>query len=366
MQRVPTWAAVHETVELAQRFGHQGTARLVNGVLRTVLRQHNGYAPPDAVTQPAAHLAVVSSHPQWLVERWLRRYGWERTRALCDMNNRALGVTIRVNTLRTTPADLAERLRQEGLGQITPAPLGVHGLVVQGTDRLESLPSYQEGLFQVQDVGAMLVAPLCQVQAGQRVLDACAAPGGKTTHLAQLLGDTGHIVALDIRQGRLRLLQDNIRRLRFTHITPLVADATCPLPLQQRFERILVDAPCSGFGVLRRHPDIKWRKQPADLMVLQTVQLALLHMLQAYLRPDGMLIYSVCSNEPEETCDVVSRFLAVSPHLQLEPLKTASLQPLPWPLTRTDTLNITPEQYETEGVFVACFRWRSFSVLRTA
>jgi len=232
--------------------------------------------------------------------------------------------------------------------------------VVHGTDRLERLPSYQEGLFQVQDVGAMLVAPLCQVQAGQRVLDACAAPGGKTTHLAQLMGDTGHIVALDVRQGRLHLLQDNIRRLRFTHITPLVADATCPLPLQQRFERILVDAPCSGFGVLRRHPDIKWRKQSADLMALQTVQLALLCTLQAYLRPDGMLIYSVCSNEPEETCDVVSRFLAVSPHMRLEPLETAFLQQLPWPVTRADTLNITPEQYETEGVFVARFRWRSF------
>jgi 16S rRNA (cytosine967-C5)-methyltransferase len=358
MQRVPPWAAVHETVELARRFGHQGTARLVNGVLRTLLRQHSGYAPPDAATQPAAHLAVVLSHPQWLVERWLQRYGWERTRALCDTNNRSAGVTVRVNTLRTTPADLTERLRQEGLRQITPAPLGSPGLVVQGTDRLESLSSYQAGLFQVQDAGAMMVAPLCQVQDGQWVLDACAAPGGKTTHLAQLMGDTGHIVALDIRQSRLRLLQDNVRRLRLAHITPLVADATSLLPLQQQFDRILVDAPCSGFGVLRRHPDIKWRKQPADLTALQTAQLALLRTLQAYLSPDGMLIYSVCSNEPEETGDVVRRFLAVSPQMRLEPLAPSCLRQFAWPAARVDTLDITPEQFETEGVFVARFRWR--------
>jgi 16S rRNA (cytosine967-C5)-methyltransferase len=204
----------------------------------------------------------------------------------------------------------------------------------------------------------MMVAPLCQVQDGQWVLDACAAPGGKTTHLAQLMGDTGHIVALDIRQSRLRLLQDNVQRLRLAHITPLVADATCLLPLQQQFDRILVDAPCSGFGVLRRHPDIKWRKQPADLTALQAAQLALLRTLQAYLSPDGMLIYSVCSNEPEETGDVVRRFLAVSPQMRLEPLAPSCLRQFAWPAARVDTLDITPEQFETEGVFVARFRWR--------
>jgi 16S rRNA (cytosine967-C5)-methyltransferase len=355
MQRVPCWAAVHETVALAKRFGHPGTARLVNGVLRTVLRQHCTYVPPDATTQPAAHLAVMYSHPQWLVERWLQRYGWDRTRALCEANNQPLGVSVRANILCTTTAALEARLRQEGVQQLMPACVGSDGLVVQGSDRLEVLPSYQEGLFQVQDAGAMLVAPLCQVQSGQCVLDACAAPGGKTTHLAQLMHDTGRIYALDVRASRLRLLQENVQRLCLTSIIPIAADATASLPLRQRFDRILIDAPCSGFGVLRRHPDIKWRKQSTELTTLQSVQLALLRRLLSYLKTDGMLIYSVCSNEPEETSDVVRRFLAEHPHVRLAPIEAPLLRPLSWPVTLAGTLDITPEQLGTEGVFVARF-----------
>jgi 16S rRNA (cytosine967-C5)-methyltransferase len=310
------------------------------------------------MAQPAAHLAVTSSHPQWLVERWLQRYGWERTQALCEANNQPFGVSMRVNTLRTTAVALQARLRQEGCQQLVPAPLGWCGFVVQGSDRLEALPSYQEGLFQVQDSGAMLVAPLCQVHDGQRVLDACAAPGGKTTHLAQLMHDTGRIVALDVRESRLRLLQDNIRRLRLTSITPIVADAAVPLPLRQKFDRVLVDAPCSGFGVLRRHPDIKWRKQPAELMALQTVQLTLLRTLLPYLEVDGMLIYSVCSNEPEETYEVVRCLLAEQPQLRLDPIEHPVLRQLSWPATIAGTLDITPDQLGTEGVFVARFRYQ--------
>ena len=260
MDRVPHRAAVHETVELARRFGHQGTARFVNGVLRTLLRQHTTYTLPDAATCPAAHLAVAYSHPQWLVERWLQRYGWERTQALCAANNRPAGITLRPNTLRITPEALAQRLQHEGLQHITPSHVVPEALIVQGTDRLDTLPSYAEGLFQVQDQGAMLVAPLCQARPGQRWLDVCAAPGGKTTHLAQLMLDTGQIVALDLQPGRVRLLRHNIRRLRLSSVTALVADATCAPPIRGLCDGILIDAPCSGFGVLRRHPDIKWRK----------------------------------------------------------------------------------------------------------
>src|SRR5439155_7271889 len=216
MERVPHWAAVDETVALARRFGHQGAARFVNGVLRTLLREHTTYKLPDAAICPAAHLAVAYSHPQWLVERWLQRYGWERTQALCAANNRPAGITLRPNTLRITPEALAQRLQHEGLQHIAPSRVVPEALIVQGTDRLDALPSYAEGLFQVQDQGAMLVASLCQARPGQRWLDVCAAPGGKTTHLAQLMLDTGHIVALDLQLGRVRLLRHNLRRLRLS------------------------------------------------------------------------------------------------------------------------------------------------------
>ncbi len=356
MERVPHHAAVHATVDLARRFGHQGTASFVNGVLRTLLREHTTYQLPDAIATPAAHLAMAYSHPHWLVERWLQRYGWERTQALCCANNSSSGITLRTNTLRITPQALASRLLEEGLQHVSPAPLRPEGLLVQGTDRLDLLPSYQAGLFQVQDQGAMLVAPLCEAQPGQRWLDVCAAPGGKTTHLAQLLHDTGQIVACDAQAGRLRLLQRNVQRLGLASVSVVVADATVGFPAPGLYDGILVDAPCSGFGVVRRHPDIKWRRSAADLTALQEVQLTILHTQQASLAAHGTLVYSVCSNEPEETQQVVQRFLDAHPAMQLYPLGCPRLAQAPGVNPMPGTLDLTPEQWGTEGVFVARFR----------
>lgn len=356
MERVPHRAAVHETVALARRFGHEGAARFVNGVLRTLLRQHATYQLPDAVLHPSAHLALALSHPQWLVERWLQRYGWERTRALCAANNHSGSITLRTNTLRTTPHALAQRLVQEGLQHVAPSPLSPEGLVVQGTDRLDRLPSYQEGLFQVQDAGAMFVAPLCQPRPGQRWLDVCAAPGGKTTHLAQLMGDVGYIAACDQQGGRLRLLQQNIDRLGLTSVKTWVMDATCTLPEDGYFDGILIDAPCSGFGVLRRHPDIKWRKTEANILELQATQLQLLHTQCERLAPTGVLVYSVCSNEPEETHGVIQRFLAEHPSMRLDPITCGLPGSLAQASPTPGTLDLTPEQLGTEGVFVTRFR----------
>ncbi len=361
MQGTPARAAVHEAVALARRYGHRGTARLVNGVLRALLRQHETYRPPDVERGPAAHLAVMASHPEWLLERWLERYGWARTQAICEVNNRPAGMTLRTHTLLTSRPALVARLRAEGVAEVEVSTLGPQALQVQGTSRLDQLPSYREGLFQVQDNGAMLVAPLCEVQPGQRVLDACAAPGGKTTHLAQLMHNTGRLVALDAQPGRLRLLRQNVQRLQLTCVTPVAADATQPLPWRERhgaFDRILVDAPCSGLGVLRRHPDIKWRKTAIDVQRLQAVQLALLNRLLPHLAPEGLLVYSVCSNEPEETHHVVQHVLQQHPKLALHAIETDYPQPLPVPFATVGTLDLTPEQLGTEGVFVARFRYR--------
>ena len=204
----------------------------------------------------------------------------------------------------------------------------------------------------------MLVAPLCQARPGQRWLDVCAAPGGKTTHLAQLMLDTGQIVALDLQPGRVRLLRHNIRRLRLASVTALVADATCAPPVRGRCDGILIDAPCSGFGVLRRHPDIKWRKTAADLVALQAIQLQLLHVQQAWLAAHGVLVYSVCSNEPEETHQVVQRFLAEHPDMRLDAIDHELSTQLLGSAASAGTLDVTPDQWGTEGVFVARFRRR--------
>ncbi|MGQ4806866.1 Ribosomal RNA small subunit methyltransferase B [Candidatus Entotheonellaceae bacterium PAL068K] len=356
MDRVPAWAVVHETVKLARRFGHPGTMRFVNGVLRTLLRRHHSFVLPDAHTQPVAHLAAAYSHPEWLVARWLERYGWERTRTLCDTNNRPDGITLRTNTSRTTPERLTRRLYHEGLRQIRPSRLVPEALIVHGVDRLDTLPSYHEGLFQVQDEGALLVAPLCQVQPGQRVLDVCAAPGGKTTHMAHLMHDTGRILACDVQPGRLHLLSANVTRLGLSSIRVFVADATRPLPLREHFDRILIDAPCSGLGVVRRHPDIKWRKTAADFAELQARQLGFLHTHHHLLAAAGVLVYSVCSHEPEETHDVVARFLDVHPYMRLDDVHAELPRPCQRPSAAPQTLELTPDQWHTDGVFVARFR----------
>ena len=359
MERVPARAAVHASVGLARRFGHAGVAGLVNGVLRTLLRQHAAYALPDADAQPAAHLAVAHSHPQWLVERWLDRYGWARTQALCAENNCPRDVTLRVNTLRTTPQALAQRLVQEGLRHVRPSRLLAEALGVQGTSRLGALPSYRDGLFQVQDEGAMLVAPLCRAQPGQRVLDACAAPGGKTTHLTQLMGDTGQILACDAQASRLRLLAANVRRLGLTNVTPVASDGTGPPPWSGVFDRVLVDAPCSGLGVLSRHPDIKWRRGSEALQGMQRTQLGLLEAQRRCLAANGLLVYSVCSNEPEETHEVVRTFLERHPDMRLDAVAGDLPNELAQYASRSETLDLTPEQHGTEGVFAARFRVRN-------
>ena len=356
MDRVPLRAAVHETVQLGRRFGHDGTARLVNGVLRTLIRQHHTYPLPEPTADPVAHLAVAYSHPEWLVARWLQRYGWNRTRAICQANNQPGGVTLRTNTLRTTSSSLAEQLRDEGLQDVKPSKLLPGALIVRGTDRLDALPSYHAGLFQVQDASAMLVAPLCLAQPRERVLDVCAAPGGKTTHLAQLMHDTGHIVACDLRPGRLRLLHSHVVRLDLSSILMAVADATKPLPVLGKFDRILVDAPCSGLGVLRHHPDIKWRKSPNDFLTLQSIQLRLLHIQHGLLATHGTLVYSVCSYEPEETHGVVAQFLSTHPDMQLDAVDAELPQSTSQPSETSGTLELTPEQWHTDGVFVARFR----------
>ena len=250
--------------------GHQGTARFVNGVLRTLLREHTTYRLPDAATCPADAPGggVLASSNGWSSAGCNATAGNARRRcARQTIAPLALPcVPIRCAS-RQTPWPGASSTKVSSTSPRRLWPLMASWC--RGLDRLETLPSYAEGLFQVQDQGAMLVAPLCQARPGQRWLDVCAAPGGKTTHLAQLMLDTGQIVALDLQPGRVRLLHHNIRRLRLSSVTALVADATCAPPVHWLCDGILIDAPCSGFGVLRRHPDIKWRKTAADLVALQ-------------------------------------------------------------------------------------------------
>jgi len=320
LDRIPARAAVYETVELARRRHHAGVAALVNAALRSWQREGDARIWPDERKDPAGYLSALLSHPLWIVERWLARYGYEKTRALCEFNNTPPPLWLRTNTLKTTPPALADRLEKEGCrtcrGRYAPEALRL--MESPGVRRLEA---WGEGLFTVQDESSMLAAYGLAPLPGHRVLDVCAAPGGKTTHLAQLMEDRGSIAAWDLHPHRVELLRENQRRLGIRCIEAYVRDAaqmraapTDPADkARDLFDRVLVDAPCSGLGTLRRRADARWNRKPEDIVVLAQLQERILRNALARLTPGGKLLYSTCTTEPEENSLLVEAVLAACP-----------------------------------------------------
>jgi 16S rRNA (cytosine967-C5)-methyltransferase len=312
LQRIPDHAAVHETVELAKQLGFGPQAGFLNAVLR-------GYIRERAQTQvlleslKKTDAAAGYSHPAWLVERWQARWGVEQTAQLLAWNNRPPPTFGRLNTLKTDASRLAARWREEGVEfEERQYDWTGPGMVfeLRRHPPLAALGSFQDGWFYVQDPGTLLAGRQLDPHPGETVLDLCAAPGGKTTHLAQLMGNRGRIAARDNQPERLERLAENCKRLGAT----CVEISAAPGP----FDRILVDAPCSNTGVLRRRIDARWRVQPGELARLSQTQSALLTQAALELKPGGTLVYSTCSLEPEENEQVVRRFLDEHPSLKLE------------------------------------------------
>lgn len=311
--RVPDRAAVAEGVALAHEFGHRGTVGLVNAVLRqAALRGRDIELPPEG-DDPATRLAVEWSHPEWLIRRWLFRYGREATVDLCRANNEAAPVSLRCNFLRSTRSDLLARLEAEGAAS-RPGRLCPEAVTYGGQRPLRRLAAYADGLFSVQDEGAMAVARAVRPESGGLVVDACAGVGGKTMHLAELMGGRGRVVAFDLFEHKLRLLTGAAARLGITSVEARRLDAR-DLPttdLAGAADAVLVDAPCSGLGVLRRRPDLRWRVGESDLESLARLQGELLARAAACVRPGGVLVYATCTLEPEENEAVVEGFLGSS------------------------------------------------------
>jgi 16S rRNA (cytosine967-C5)-methyltransferase len=309
LDKVPPSAAVNESVVLIKTAGPGHWPGFVNAVLRALTRTT---APPwpDQAADPVRALSVQHSCPSWLIERWLARFGLREAEALCRATTVIPPLTIRVNTLKTTREALAARLAEFGFAA-RPTRISPVGLVLDKCGSVTELPLFREGFFYVEDEAAQLVAPIVDPQPGELVLDLCAAPGGKTTHLAALMRNDGELIAVDKSATRLRLLEENCRRLGVTIVRAVRADAAAGLPRELRerpFDRILVDAPCSGLGVLRRHPEGKWRKAGENLVRYQEAQRRLLDPVSLLLRPGGILVYSTCSSEPEENEQVIDRF----------------------------------------------------------
>jgi 16S rRNA (cytosine967-C5)-methyltransferase len=333
MDRIPASAAVNESVQLAKSSTmtpSRDWSGFVNAVLRNLIRVPEP-APPDPAIDPAQALSIRHAVPRWLCQRWIDRLGFDQAESACLAASRIPAVTLRVNGLRLTREALLDRFHRDGI-PARATVISPVGVILEKGQLVTALPGFQDGDFYVEDEAAQLIPLLLNPQPGDFVLDACAAPGGKTTHLAELMNNEGHILALDRRRTRLDLLRENCRRLGLTIVTEVVADARKPSDALTRFhkgsgqpgrsttppirlvDRILLDAPCSGLGVLRRHPEAKWRKQPAVISRHQHVQKEILNAVAAVLRPGGVLVYSTCSTEPEETEDVIAQFCGVHPN----------------------------------------------------
>ena len=309
LDRVPASAVVDDAVELAKRAGKRSASGFVNALLRRVSRERTQLPLPAA--PPIDLLSITLSHPRWLAERWLARHGAADAERWARFNNAPAALTLRANTLVTTREALARDLASADV-QTEPTRFAPDGLIVTAGNPLLT-PLAGTGVFVVQDEASQLVGLFTAASPGERVLDACASPGGKTTQMAAMMRDQGTIVAADVRGRRLELLSRAVAASEARGIRVVQADARGAPPYRASFDAILLDAPCSGLGTIRRDPDVRWRRTEADLPALAAAQLEMLSSLAAVVRPGGRIVYSTCSSEPEENEEVVEAFLAAHP-----------------------------------------------------
>ncbi len=349
LDRIPVHSAVDESVKLANHYGHPGTAGLVNSVLRRISEEKDSLVVPEG--DDAASLAVWGSHPVWIVERWLARFGVEATRALMMANNRPARLGLRTNTLKGTREQLMEALKTEG-AESEAATLSPELVWIDGNHSPLSLAAFRDGLCTVQDESECLVARLLAPQPHERILDMCAAPGGKSTHIAELIGDDGEVWAMERQAARTQSLHQNVARLGLKSIRVVEGDGrTYDFP--DLFDRVLVDAPCSGLGVLGRRADARWRKGAPILREMPRVQVELLFSAMRRLRTGGIVVYSVCSFEPEETTQVVEEFLKQAPMMELESAKGILPDAV---VDDRGMMRVLPQLHGCDGAFAARFR----------
>jgi 16S rRNA (cytosine967-C5)-methyltransferase len=375
LDRIPQSAAVNESVNLARAIaGTLGRdwSGFVNAVLRALLR-HPPQPWPSMDPDAAQAFAVRYSVPSWLSRRWVERLGVGSAEMACEGVSVAPPLTLRVNQLITTREAFLEKLAQVGIAA-KPTSVSPFGIVLEEGGSVPSLPGFREGAFYVEDEAAQLIPPLLDPQPGDIVLDTCAAPGGKSTHLANLMHNKGTIYAVDRKGDRLDLLRSNCRRLGVQIVVPIVGDIRQPLEWVPMIEtagspsvnkarlgepcidRILVDAPCSGLGVLRRHPEAKWRKGEQALLRHQALQCQILESVAPCLRLGGVLVYSTCSTEPEENEDVIERFCRVHAEFKREPV-------VPWLppaaqkfVTEQGALSTVGNRFSMDGFYAARLR----------
>ena len=334
MDRVPDSAAVNESVEIAKKMGGIGPSKFVNGVLRSIVRNPGRSKFPSGKSPEA--LALRTFHPTWIVKLFIDEFGFDETEQLCKADNVNPPLCLRINSLKTTREKILEELKEAGV-TAEESKIAPEGILCKDHGALDKLQPLREGFCQVQDESSMAVSRFLDPQPGEFVIDCCAAPGGKTTHIAELMNNSGRIVAADVFETKIEHIKMNAERLGINIIEPILFDAR---KIGEKFsgqaDKILVDAPCSGLGVLRRKADIRWKKKPEEIEKLPELQFEILSGAAKALKPGGTLIYSTCTIISRENEEIVERFLKENPDFVFE-----------------DKEIFLPHFHNTDGLFMA-------------
>lgn len=351
LDQVPASAAVNTTVDLAKQNGFAGLAGFVNGLLRQYLRlqEQSSREILQLPTDPVQRLGILHSFPDWIIQVWLDQLDLTATEQLCQWMNQPPHLDLRLNPLRTTLETLETALTAKGIIHQRRPPLP-QALRLQEPGRIDQIPGFAEGWWMVQDSSAQLVSYLVDPQPGEVVVDACAAPGGKTLHLAELMQDRGVIWACDRTPSRLKKLQQNLDRLGFKSIKIHIGDSREATQFVGQCDRVLLDAPCSGLGTLNRHADARWRQTPDNIQELAQLQRELLSATATYVKPGGTLVYATCTLHPAENEQVIQSFLQHHPDWRISP-PTPDSPPAAF-ATPAGWVKVWPQQQDMDGFFM--------------
>ncbi|MBQ9365166.1 MAG: 16S rRNA (cytosine(967)-C(5))-methyltransferase RsmB [Schwartzia sp.] len=354
LDKIPASAACNEAVELIKKYEPKniGAAKFVNAVLRNAVREPDRAAFPNGKGHATEYLSLSSMHPYWLVKKWIEEFGYDDAKKICDFDNSPAVLSLRANTLKTTRNELLAIMRGEG-AEVEPSSWSPDGILCHGHGSLDEMNSLKEGLWQAQDESSMMVSYVVAPRPNEVVIDACAAPGGKSTHIAAMMKNEGRVISCDIYPSKIERIEENASRLGINIIEAICLDARdIGVEYSDMADRVIVDAPCSGLGVLRRRPDARWRKTKEDLSKLPSLQLEILEGASGAVKSGGVLVYSTCTMNEAENENVVNEFLSAHDDFVLENAGRF----LPIKKRDDDMLHFYPQRDGIDGFFIARMR----------
>ncbi|WMM26753.1 16S rRNA (cytosine(967)-C(5))-methyltransferase RsmB [Tissierella sp. MB52-C2] len=352
MDKIPQSAAVNESVNLAKKHGHKGTIGFVNGILRNISRNKEAFTKIDK-TNKADYISIKYSHPKWLVERWIKEFGEDFTEKLCKKNNESPELNIRINTLKTNKETLKESLNNYGF-KVKDSIYAKDSLIVENPTRITEVSEFKLGHFFIQDESSTLVGQVMDPSPGSTIIDVCSAPGGKATHLGQIMNNEGKILSMDIYEHKLKLVEENANRLGINIIQTFIFDGTKRQEsLINMADYILIDAPCSGLGLIRRKPEIKRNRKEEDIKELVDIQYKILNNAKEYLKVGGFLVYSTCTIEKDENINMISRFIEENKNFSLVNIENKFHNKENIETLKDGYIQLFPHIHNTDGFYIA-------------